>query len=159
MATEIERKFLVVGDAWRADVAKSKDYRQGYLVAEPPTTVRVRVDAGGARLNIKIGDATITREEFEYAIPVDDAAEMLDRHCRGAVIEKTRYYVPYAGFTWEIDVFAGDNAGLVVAEVELADENQAFDKPPWAGDEVSDDPRYYNVALVTHPYRDWDASD
>lgn len=117
--------------------------------------VRVRVMGDKGTVNIKKATVAVTRDEFEYPIPVADVEEILDRFCMGHVIEKTRYKLPYAGLTWEIDEFEGANKGLIVAEVELEDEEQAFEKPPWVGEEVSGDPRYLNTGLVRHPYTEW----
>ncbi|HKY90761.1 MAG TPA: CYTH domain-containing protein [Nevskiaceae bacterium] len=158
MPLEIERKFLVTGDAWRREVARSRDMRQGYLVAESgKASVRVRLDGDEGRLNIKAAVIGMSRAEYDYAIPADEAAEMLAQLCLGR-LEKTRHYVDRDGLTWEIDEFHGDNDGLVVAEVELADEHQAFARPQWLGTEVTDDRRYYNHHLALHPYRTWHAS-
>ena len=115
----------------------------------------MRVADGQAWLNIKSATLGIQRTEYEYEIPLSDADEMIANLCHGAAIEKWRHFVPYAGHVWEIDVFEGANQGLVVAEIELDDVAEVFEKPPWLGAEVSDDPRYYNVCLVDHPYCDW----
>ncbi len=160
MAVEIERKFLVVSDAWRAQAGEGVRYRQGYLTrvhgdCAARASVRVRIEGDQARLNIKSARLGIRRQEYEYAIPPDEAEEMLATLVLGALVEKTRYRVPVGKHVWEIDVFEGDNAGLVVAEIELAAEDEAFERPAWLGEEVSDDPRYYNVCLAEHPYRDW----
>jgi adenylate cyclase len=159
MGQEIERKFLVTGDGWRAGASPGADIRQGYMAVGPPVAVRVRLSDGAAILNIKKATLAITRSEYEYPIPASDAEEFLAGLCQGAVIEKTRYKVPGDAVTWEVDVFHGANEGLVVAEVELASENQAFARPAWLGPEVSGDPRYLNTSLCLSPYRDWpDAS-
>ncbi len=129
--------------------------RQGYLGEAESASIRVRVAGSEAWLNIKSATLGIERLEYEYPIPVTDAEEMLDRLCRRPLIEKTRYRVPWHGHTWEVDVFEGENAGLVVAEIELGAPDEPFVKPPWTGEEVSDDRRYYNVCLVRHPYREW----
>ncbi|MDN3518625.1 CYTH domain-containing protein [Aquisalimonas lutea] len=155
MAAEIERKFLVNGDAWRADVDRSMVVRQGYFGGTERASIRVRVSDDRAWLNIKSATLGISRQEYEYEIPLDDAEEMLAGLCQGPLIEKTRHYVRYAGHLWEIDEFFGDNAGLVVAELELSDADEPFQSPGWLGAEVSDDPRYYNVRLAQHPYREW----
>ncbi len=154
MAKEIERKFLVVGDAWRA-LAKGTVYRQGYLSTVKERTVRVRTIDDAAFLTIKGITVGMTRAEYEYEIPTPDATEMLDDLCEKPIIEKSRYKIPFEGFVWEVDEFAGVNAGLIVAEIELADETQAFAKPDWIGEEVSGDPRYFNANLIAHPYSDW----
>lgn len=155
MATEIERKFLVKDDSWRNQAAESVDMRQGYLEGGGGASVRIRVQGGRAFLNIKSATLGVWRREYDYAIPLQDAGEMLDHLCQRPLIEKTRYHVPYGDHTWEVDVFEGDNAGLIVAEVELDSEDEVFARPPWLGEEVSHDPRYYNVCLVKHPYKDW----
>lgn len=154
MATEIERKFLVKDERWRSG-ARGKLYRQGYLSTDPERAVRVRIIGERAYLTIKGIISDLSRYEYEYEVPLDDAREMLDRLCQRPLIEKTRYLVEHAGMTWEIDEFAGENAGLVVAEIELDDEDQEIALPPWVGDEVSDDPRYLNANLVRRPYRTW----
>lgn len=155
MAIEIERKFLVRNDSWRVQAQPGQRYRQGYLATDAHSSVRVRVVGEQGYLNIKSATLGVTRMEFEYKIPWQDAEEMLDRLCEQPLIEKMRYIVEHAGHTWEIDVFEGDNAGLVVAEIELHNQDEAFELPDWAGEEVSHDPRYYNVSLVKHPYKDW----
>ena len=154
MATEIERKYLVVGDAWRA-LGSGTTYRQGYLSTVKERTVRVRVVGDRGTLTIKGLTVGATRTEYEYDIPVDDANHMLDDLCEQPVIDKTRFIVEYAGLTWEIDEFAGANAGLIVAEVELDSEDQAIELPDWIGEEVSHDPRYFNANLIAHPYTAW----
>lgn len=155
MATEIERKFLVVSDRWREQAQRGTAFRQGYLVGAKHASVRVRIEGEKANLNIKSATLGVHRQEFEYPIPLEDAREMLDTLCEKPLIEKTRYLVAFEGYTWEVDVFEGDNAGLVVAEVELSSEDEQPPLPAWVGEEVSHDPRYYNVCLVKHPYKDW----
>lgn len=150
MGIEIERKFLVHGEAWRGKVWTSSSLRQGYLSHGEGTTVRVRTDQTRAWLTIKTQTRGITRGEFEYSIPVDDAEKLLDA-CGSRVIEKVRHIVPYGRLRWEIDVFGGKNAGLVLAEIELSSEQEKFDRPDWIGAEVSGDPRYYNSNLAMHP--------
>lgn len=157
MAREIERKFLVVGDAWKQRADAGTPMRQGYMFGSEKSSVRVRVAGDRAWLNIKSATLGITRTEFDYAIPVEDAHEMLETLCDLPLIEKIRYHVRHGDHVWDVDVFSGANAGLVVAEIELNDADESFQKPDWAGDEVSDDPRYYNVCLVRHPYRNWNA--
>lgn len=154
MGIEIERKFLVCDDSWRSQVMRSASYRQGYLGDDTAVSVRVRICGDRANLNLKSATLDLRRVEFEYPIPLEDASVLLG-YATGSVVEKTRHFVEFARHTWEIDVFSGANSGLVVAEIELSDENEAFDKPPWLGREVSDDPRYYNVCLARHPYREW----
>ena len=158
MPLEIERKFLVSGDGWRGEVTRRCDMRQGYLVGESgKASVRVRLEGDEGRLNIKAAVIGASRAEYDYAIPVAEAREILSNLCVGR-LEKTRHYVERDGLTWEIDEFHGDNDGLVVAEIELADERQAFARPTWLGDEVTQDRRYYNHHLALHPYRTWHAS-
>lgn len=159
MTTEIERKFLVANDAWRAQAIKSRPMAQGYLASHENCSVRVRISDGEAELNIKSAAPGVERSEFEFSIPLRDARQMLDLFCRDRLISKTRHSVPYAGHTWEIDVFDGSNDGLTVAEIELGARDEAFSRPPWLGREVSDDPRYYNAKLIEYPYRDWLSDD
>ena len=154
MAQEIERKFLVKGNAWRTD--NGTLIRQGYLHNQIDGIVRVRVKGERAYLTIKGSTTGIMRLEFEYEIPLQEAIEMLDKLCQKPLIEKMRHEVQVGGFQWEIDEFLGENAGLVVAEIELEDENQEFPKPDWVGDEVSNDARYLNANLVKNPYSKWD---
>lgn len=154
MGTEIERKYLVAGDQWRAN-ATGTDYRQGYLSTVKERTVRIRTIDERAVLTVKGITVGATRAEFEYPIPRSDADAMLDELCEKPLIEKTRYRVEHAGLTWEVDEFHGVNAGLLIAEVELDDEDQEIDLPPWIGPEVTDDPRYYNANLIAHPYQQW----
>lgn len=154
MATEIERKYLVRGDAWRG-AATSSPFRQGYLSTVKERTVRVRVVDETATLTIKGITVGAARTEFEYPIPLADAQLMLDELCERPIIEKTRHVVAFGGLTWEIDEFGGANAGLIVAEVELDAEDQDVALPGWVGDEVTHDPRYFNANLIAHPYREW----
>jgi adenylate cyclase len=155
MGTEIERKFLVRSDEWRRGADAGTRFRQGYLIGAEKASVRVRIEGERANLNIKSATLGVRRQEFEYPIPLAEAEEILDTLCEQPQIEKIRYLLPYGGHTWEIDVFAGENEGLVVAEIELASEDEAFERPAWLGEEVSGDTRYYNVCLVRHPYREW----
>jgi adenylate cyclase len=152
MPQEIERKFLVTGTAWRSTTGTL--YRQGYLNRDKARTVRVRVAGEQGFLTIKGVTTGASRAEFEYAIPVADAEQLLAL-CDGPLIEKVRHIVQVDSTCWEVDEFLGDNAGLVVAEVELQSEDQAFARPPWLGAEVTHDARYYNSNLATHPYRHW----
>ena len=154
MGEELERKFLVVGDDWR-EQAQGTHYRQGFLSTVPERTVRVRVAAEQAWITVKGVAEGLRRPEFEYEIPVADAQEMLDRLCERPLIEKHRYKVTVAGHLWEIDVFEGDNDGLILAEIELQSEDEAFETPSWLGEEVTGDPRYFNANLVSQPYRTW----
>ncbi len=156
MAIEIERKFLVTSDGWREAADSGIRFRQGYLIGAEKASVRVRIEGERANLNIKSATLGIRRQEFEYEIPLAEAEEMLDTLCEQPQIEKIRYRVPVGAHIWEVDVFTGDNEGLIVAEVELADEQEPFERPEWIGKEVSDDTRYYNVCLTKYPYKDWD---
>ena len=154
MGKEIERKFLVRGDVWRS-LAMGTSYRQGYLNSAKERTVRIRTIDEKAFLTIKGLTVGATRSEYEYEIPLADCNAMLDALAEKPIIEKKRYKVPLKGLTWEIDEFFGDNAGLIVAEVELESETQIFEKPEWVGEEVTADPRYFNSNLIKHPYRKW----
>jgi CYTH domain-containing protein len=154
MGKEIERKFLVNSDAWRS-LGQGTRYRQGYLSTVKERTVRVRTIAGKGYLTIKGVSEGIVRAEFEYEIPIDDANALLDGLCERPLIEKDRYKIPHGYHTWEVDEFFGDNTGLIMAEVELESEDQAFETPEWIGREVSDDPRYFNANLIANPYRNW----
>lgn len=153
MGIEIERKFLVVGDAWRPG-APGTPIRQGYLSTHPDRSVRVRRAGARGTLTIKGRTVGTRRAEFEYEIPVAEADELLAL-CEPPILEKTRFLRPVGGHVFEVDEFHGVNAGLVVAELELADEAEPFERPAWLGAEVSDDPRYYNANLIAHPYARW----
>jgi len=153
MGIEIERKFLVEGDAWRVGASPSRIV-QGFLSRDPERIVRVRLRDGEAFLTIKGKGSGLARVEVEVAIPAEEARQLLPL-CLPPLIEKTRHLVTWAGHLWEIDEFFGDNAGLVVAEVELAAEDEIFERPPWLGREVSEDFRYSNAALSERPWRDW----
>jgi adenylate cyclase len=154
MGIEIERKFLVKNNLWQTDADQGTDFIQGYLTRGGDCSVRVRIEGNKANLNIKSATLGIHRQEFEYAIPLDEAREMLDLFCLRTV-KKKRYKVKYAGQTWEIDVFEQDNNGLVIAEIELNHADEEFIHPPWLGDEVSSQPRYYNTELAKNPYSQW----
>ena len=154
MGQEIERKFLVAGEAWRA-LGEGTPFRQGYLTADAARSVRVRIAGAQGFLTVKGPSVGAARLEFEYEIPVADAEAMLDALCARPLIEKTRYRIPSGGLIWEVDEFAGDNAGLVVAEVELEHEDQEVVLPDWVGAEVTGDPRYFNASLVAQPYKEW----
>ncbi len=154
MGKEIEKKFLLTNDDWR-QLGEGKPYCQGYLNAEKGRTVRVRTISERGILTIKGPSEGASRLEYEYDIPVDEALEMLDRLCHKPLIEKTRYKIDYAGFTWEIDEFKGENEGLLFAEIELQHEGQEFETPPWIGREVTGDSRYYNANLVKNPFSAW----
>jgi CYTH domain-containing protein len=154
MPTEIERKFLVKSEEWRT-LGTGTIYRQGYIATKKGTTVRVRLAGNQGYITIKGTSKGISRAEYEYPIPTEDAQEMLDNLCEPPLIEKTRYKIEIAGLIWEVDEFAGKNQGLIVAEVELTDANQTIEMPDWIGQEVSDDARYYNANLAQHPYSEW----
>jgi adenylate cyclase len=154
MNREIERKFLVAGDGWRTG-AKATEIRQGYLCGDAERSVRVRCSGGRGYLTVKGAVIGIARSEYEYEIPAADANGLLDTLCLKPLIEKTRHVLTYRGVEWVVDVFAGDNAGLVVAEVELAHEEQTIELPQWVGREVTGDPRYLNVNLVRNPFTRW----
>ena len=154
MPTEIERKFLVKSEEWRT-LGTGTIYRQGYIATKKGTTVRVRLAGNQGYITIKGTSKGISRAEYEYPIPTEDAQEMLDNLCEPPLIEKTRYKIEIAGLIWEVDEFSGKNQGLIVAEVELTDANQTIEMPDWIGQEVSDDTRYYNANLAQHPYSEW----
>lgn len=154
MGKEIERKFLVKDDRWKVGVV-GVNYRQGYLSSNNQCVVRIRTEGKSAFLTIKGKNRGLIRSEFEYPIPLAEANEMLYNLCNTPLIEKTRYHIEFAGMLWEIDEFKGDNHGLIVAEVELENEQQEIEKPEWIGEEVSYDPRYYNVNLVKNPFCKW----
>jgi adenylate cyclase len=155
MGIEIERKFLLKDESWRQQADAGTLYRQGYLIGAKQASVRVRIEGDQAFLNIKSMTLGVRRHEYQYPIPLAEANELLGSLCEQPLVEKTRYRIQYAEHEWEIDVFAGANTGLVVAEVELQSEHEPLSLPPWVGIEVSDDPRYYNVNLVKHPYSTW----
>ena len=154
MGKEIERKFLVKGDGWRA-LAKPVKYRQGYLSTVKERTVRVRTIDDKGYLTIKGITTGVTRAEYEYEIPAADADRMLTDLCEKPLIEKSRSTIALDGLNWEVDEFFGDNQGLIVAEVELQSADQAVAKPAWVGQEVSGDPRYFNSNLIKKPFARW----
>ncbi len=155
MATEIEHKFLVRDDRWRGQVERSVWIRQGYLTSNARCSVRVRVADGRGFLNLKSGTLGIQRSEYEYSIPLVEAEEILDTLCEKPLLEKIRHFLRYGEHLWEIDEFADDNAGLIVAEVELDHPDESFARPDWLGEDISHDLRYYNSQLARHPYRLW----
>jgi len=155
MALEIERKFLLKNDDWRSEADAGTVFRQGYLIGAKQASVRIRIEGTKAYLNIKSMTLGVTRQEYQYPVPVPEAEEMLETLCEHPLVEKTRYRVQHGAHEWEIDVFTGANAGLIVAEVELDSEQESIELPSWVGVEVSSDPRYYNVNLVKHPYNAW----
>jgi len=157
MGVEIERKFLVDHPKWEeVDKPGGTHYRQGYILANSGRTVRVRVSDTKAFLNLKSksGSSNTSRAEYEYEIPLAEGLEILEKFTRSGT-EKIRYEIPFAGKVWEVDVFSGDNEGLIVAEIELESEDEPFEKPDWVTIEVTDDGRYTNAALSKHPFKDW----
>jgi len=154
MGKEIEKKFLILNDDWR-DLGTGKPYCQGYLNSEKGRTVRVRTINERGILTIKGPSVGATRLEYEYDIPLNEALEMLKELCHKPLIEKDRYKIPFEGFIWEVDVFKGENEGLVFAEIELSYEGQKFTKPAWVGKEVTGDSRYYNANLARNPFSNW----
>ncbi|WP_315789167.1 CYTH domain-containing protein [Fischerella sp. JS2] len=154
MAKEIERKFLVKGNDWRK-LAEGSVYRQGYIATQKEATVRVRIVGNQGYLTIKGPSVKCSRSEFEYSIPIEDAQEILDKLCDRPLIEKTRYKIDWGSLIWEVDEFEGVNKGLILAEVELTQETQQIELPPWIGEEVSEDPRYFNSNLVKNPFSQW----
>ncbi|WP_241087384.1 CYTH domain-containing protein [Candidatus Vondammii sp. HM_W22] len=155
MGIEIERKFLVKNDQWRKSVVSDAVMKQGYVANQTNASVRVRIANGKAHLNIKSSTIGIKRAEFEYEIPLEEAEEILAQIAEQPFIDKTRYKVKCGEHIWELDIFEGANRGLIVAEIELNSEDEAFELPEWVGDEVSGDPKYYNVSLVNHPFNQW----
>ena len=153
MPDEIERKFLLTSDAWRAGTPGVR-ICQGYLTRDPARTVRVRLAGEKAFLTIKGKTSGISRQEFEYAIPPHEARALLDL-CLPPLLDKIRHEREHQGYVWEVDEFLGANAGLVVAEIELKDVYEAFERPEWLGREVSDDPRYFNSRLAEQPWPEW----
>jgi len=154
MAKEIERKYLINSAIW-VPQNEGTHFKQGYLNAQKERVVRVRIEGTRAKLTIKGLTTGVTRAEFEYLIPAEDAAILLDNLCEQPLIDKHRHKEIHGGKTWEIDVFHGDNEGLVVAEIELASEDEKIEFPAWIGAEVSSDPRYFNSNLLKHPFKDW----
>ena len=159
MGIEIERKFLLKNDSWKSLVTKTCVIKQGYLQSGLETSqkssVRIRISNQQANINVKSVDLNIKRQEYEYKIPLDDAEQMLSSLCGDVVIEKTRHYVPYASHIWEVDVFAGENTGLQMAEIELNSVDETFEIPDWIAEEVTNDERYYNIHLLKVPYKMW----
>ena len=165
MGIEIERKFLVSGNAWRDAAHKVVPMAQGYINDQAAmdsgamkASVRVRIAGDEAFLNLKSRELGHTRQEYDYAIPVGDARGLLAL-CVGGLVDKRRHYVMHEGHLWEVDEFLGDNAGLVVAEIELSSADETFARPDWLGAEVTDASRYYNLALATRPYLQWNADE
>jgi adenylate cyclase len=158
MGQEIERKYLAASDNWRGKAGPGTLYVQGYLSLDPERTVRVRMAGGKAALTVKRENTSSIRDEFEYRIPADDADHMLDKICIKPLIEKTRYVIQDGNLKWEIDEFSAENRGLIIAEVELQNDRLEIVKPDWVGEEVTNDPRYFNINLVKHPYSEWGQS-
>jgi CYTH domain-containing protein len=154
MGMEIERKYLVISQEWRS-LGAPVHYAQGYLVADGERTVRVRIAGEDGYITIKGRSRGMSRKEFEYPVPVDDASELLQL-CTIPVIEKYRTRINYDGKVWEVDEFEGENKGLIMAEIELVSEDETFSVPPWIGEEVTGDIRYYNSRLAIHPFRSWE---
>jgi adenylate cyclase len=155
MGLEIERKFLVDHEKWeRVDKPEGVHYRQGYILSNAGQTIRIRISDKQAILNMKSKVSQLSRKEYEYEIPLEEGIEILNAFTKNGT-EKIRYCIPLAGKTWEVDVFSGDNTGLIVAEIELESEDEVFEKPDWVTSEVTDDDRYTNSSLATHPYKDW----
>jgi adenylate cyclase len=155
MGVEIERKFLVDHEKWdRVDKPEGTHYRQGYLLSNGKETIRVRISDKDGFLNLKSKVSQLSRKEYEYKIPLQDGIEILDAFTKRGT-EKTRYKIPVAGKIWEVDVFVGDNEGLIVAEIELKSEDEKFEKPDWVTNEVTDDGRYTNSSLSINPYKNW----
>jgi len=155
MALEIEHKFLLKNNDWKKNISKSTQFKQGYLVSDEKRSLRIRVSDNEAWINIKSATIGTHRMEYEYSIPLTEGLEILNSLCEKPIIEKTRHLVPYKQHIWEIDVFIGDNEGLIVAEVELSAIGESFDIPAWVGKEVTEDLRYYNNNLCQHPYKNW----
>jgi adenylate cyclase len=154
MGVEIERKFLLAGDAWRG-LGEPVLLRQGYLSSHPDRVVRVRVEGAAGTMTIKSRNQGATRGEWEYSIPLAEANQLLDQVCEQPIIEKFRSRIEYGAHVWEVDEFLGVNEGLHLAEIELASEQEAFDKPSWIGAEVTDDSRYFNSSLQHFPFSKW----
>jgi CYTH domain-containing protein len=155
MGIEIERKFLVDHKKWDLlNKTEGTHYRQGYLLSNPEQTVRVRISDKQGFLNLKSKKSQVSRSEYEYEIPLEDGIEILNAFTKNGT-EKIRYRIPFAGKTWEVDVFLGDNAGLIVAEIELNSEAENFEKPEWISKEVTDDGRYTNASLSIYPFKEW----
>ena len=155
MALEIEHKFIVKNNSWQELVNKSIEYKQGYLISDNKKSVRIRTTENKAWLNIKSATIGTQRHEYEYEIPITDALEILNNLCEKPLIEKTRHLVPYKQHTWEIDVFKGENEGLIIAEIELDKIGEQFHIPPWIGLEVTQEIKYYNNMLCKNPFKNW----
>jgi adenylate cyclase len=155
MGIEIERKFLVCNGEWRAQVQRSQRMQQAYLSVDPQRCIRVRISGDQAHINLKSSQDGVSRHEYEYAIPLQEAEEILTLMSVGSVIDKTRHFIPAGDLLWEVDEFHGDNDGLIVAEIELTHPQQTVPQPAWLGQEVSEDSRVYNMNLAMSPYCRW----
>ena len=159
MAREIERKFLLKNQDWKALAYQQTNFAQGYLNditdKSSKSSVRVRIQGDKANMNIKSLEIGLSRDEYEYEIPLEDGQKILATLATGPVIEKMRYLVKVSNHTWEIDEFFGENEGLIVAEVELQSEGEEFEIPSWAGREVTEEVRFYNISLSKNPYNSW----
>ncbi|MEM7349152.1 MAG: CYTH domain-containing protein [Chloroflexota bacterium] len=155
MALEIERKFLVINDNWKKNIIKTERMVQGYLGGNKQSSVRIRIYGEHADINIKANVIGSQRLEYEYPVSLADAEEMLKQLCDKPLIEKYRHHVEVGNHTWEVDEFEGENAGLIIAEIELDVIEESFDLPAWIGEEVTDDSRYYNIFLVSNPFSGW----
>ena len=155
MALEIEHKFLLKNNDWKKDSHKSVEYKQGYLISDNKRSIRIRVTNDEAWINIKSSIIGTHRQEYDYKIPLDEGLEILNTLCEKPQIEKTRHFVTYKQHTWEIDVFTGENEGLIIAEIELTKIGEAFSKPTWIDKEVTYDLQYYNNNLCKNPYKNW----
>ncbi len=153
---EIERKFLVDTSKWQRPSGGGLECRQGYIFVEDDRLLRVRLMGGKGFLTFKARNSGISKYEFEYEIAAEDATEMLEKFCKGSIIEKVRYKLEHAGMLWDVDEFKGDNEGLITAEIELEEVDQDFEMPGWVGKEVSSDKRYLNVSLSKQPYKDFE---
>lgn len=155
MAIEIEHKFLLVNDEWRSHIERTSYYKQGYLSSTKQNSIRIRISDANAWINIKSAVIGTHRLEYEYEIPLSDAKEILSELCHKPLIEKHRHFVTHDNHLWEIDEFMGENAGLIVAEIELNEVGENFRRPSWIGKEVTHDLRYYNNSLCQNPYANW----
>lgn len=152
---EIERKYLLINTDWKKCINDSKPIIQGYMQKGSGSSVRIRIEGENACLTIKGPRTGISRDEFEYSIPIEDAQILLEKYCNKPFISKVRHSVNYKGHVWQIDEFREENLGLVLAEIELSEEGELFEKPDWIGEEVSTDNRYFNSNLVRNPYSEW----
>ncbi len=155
VALEIERRFLVRNDEWRRGADIGREICEGYLTGSSNSSVRIRIGADQPSITVEGAATGIIRQEFEYPVPATDAEQMIDQLCTGCMVRKCRYRLFFDLDLWEIDVYQGDNQGLVLAEIELRSAGQTILRPDWLGDEVSSDPRYFSVRLATTPWRRW----